>query len=1263
MTDTQPVRVLIVDDDADAREWLAEWLRHNHQFQVETASNNASAQERAVNAAGNFDAALIDLELNEDQNGLDALKFIHTAYPDIGVILITGFGDVETGVRAMQAGALGYVGKSLNLDEVLVYIRAAAERRRIKRERDQLQTERDWLEILTHVSQALNVATLDLRTLANAVHRETIHLIPHTEVFYLALYDADADELTFELANEEGVPQHIAPRKLTGAPDTWGLTGWIVKKKEPLQINDILTETLPAPSFTFGRRDKRAHSYLGFPLISRNQVVGVISAQCFEPSAFKPAHRQFLQAVANQAATVIDNARLHKATQDTDAELKLLLETTTAVASAPLVDAGLETLAEKMVTGLGVTFCHIMLRNGQTQTFQIKAAFPNHNAGDSAVQWQPTAGKSVDMPQMTPLAGMTRPCCFRAGEPVHGIDVVEHFKQQTHFAGTLASLLVIPLSVGEQLLGICTLGESNAWEHSPFAEKRIALAESLAKQAIGLIDRFRAHEATERKLAEVRRLGEITEALVQSVTDSPQEILDKVARATGEIVGAQSVVIYALAQNKRFYSDVAHYGLQKELPFSRKVRNGGLRARVRRDGIIIVDDVARGKDRHAPIELPSKPDSLITQEGIQAFVGIALQAGAEQLGVMFVNFAQAHFFTEDEIEIITRLANQAAVAIQKSGFIQHVREEASDLRQGLWKITCQIFTTQPLDEILRAVAQGVKQVLGCDLVTIHLYDDEQQRFPSLAASAGELFSHPAKDNRTLVQTSPIFQHLLDDPAAHFAELVARDPVMRVSNFARKEKIRSCAAIVLRAKEHPLGFLFANYRSPHHFSPNEQAALEILANQAATFIDNARSYDEMKRQSEHRQALYDAGKAIVQGGFAGDSKQVLDQITSLSVEHIIGMEGPKPTVGIIQLYDSETNTLSFESVYPPERLPEMKRTIGERRTLNRALAPDGKIGITGCAVEEKKPQRVSNVSTHPDYIPATADTQAELAVPLLDSERVIGVLSVESDQVGAFDLKDEQALQGLGDLAVVAIKSARQSEALSRTNVLAVLGAMGADIAHTVNRQVGYIRRAAFLARDHPNLPAEVGDQLAAIDQYASEMGLLELPENQPMPGQRLEFRDAAPLDATLEREINYFRARERSITFLTDFQAQHERIAMHANFLQQLLRHLIKNAVRHIPADKPVRRVIVRSQIKDALAHIQVEDSGTGVRSELEPLLFRQRTPHIEKELRHGRGLLLVRFIAEQHGGKAKFEWSRENEGACFSFSVPLARATETTDI
>lgn len=115
------LELLIIDDDVSFCRLLERFLMQKS-YRVQTAFSGGEALKK-INS-GHFDLVMTDLRL-PDTDGLELLVKIKTKMPQTPVILMTGYSEVNTAVRAMKNGAFDYVSKPLNREEVLLIIEQA----------------------------------------------------------------------------------------------------------------------------------------------------------------------------------------------------------------------------------------------------------------------------------------------------------------------------------------------------------------------------------------------------------------------------------------------------------------------------------------------------------------------------------------------------------------------------------------------------------------------------------------------------------------------------------------------------------------------------------------------------------------------------------------------------------------------------------------------------------------------------------------------------------------------------------------------------------------------------------------------------------------------------------------------------------------------------------------------------------------------------------------------------------------------------------
>jgi DNA-binding NtrC family response regulator len=118
----EPMKVLVVDDEAPIREMLQRGLSEIGGYSVEVAQNGKEAVERIEKEI--FDLVLTDVKMPE-MDGMELLKMIKGTRPEVPVVMMTAYGSIETAVEAMKVGANDYITKPVNFDELLIHISRA----------------------------------------------------------------------------------------------------------------------------------------------------------------------------------------------------------------------------------------------------------------------------------------------------------------------------------------------------------------------------------------------------------------------------------------------------------------------------------------------------------------------------------------------------------------------------------------------------------------------------------------------------------------------------------------------------------------------------------------------------------------------------------------------------------------------------------------------------------------------------------------------------------------------------------------------------------------------------------------------------------------------------------------------------------------------------------------------------------------------------------------------------------------------------------
>ncbi|KZY30187.1 sigma-54-dependent Fis family transcriptional regulator, partial [Oleiphilus sp. HI0043] len=145
-------RALIIDDEPDIRELLEITLMR---MGIDTCSSATIMDAKAYLSEQSFDLCLTDMNL-PDGNGIDLVSFIQKNHPDMPVAMITAYGNVETAISALKAGAFDFISKPVDLNQLRGLVTSALELSKRKANESPSSTQPEHIKGKTKAIQKLN---------------------------------------------------------------------------------------------------------------------------------------------------------------------------------------------------------------------------------------------------------------------------------------------------------------------------------------------------------------------------------------------------------------------------------------------------------------------------------------------------------------------------------------------------------------------------------------------------------------------------------------------------------------------------------------------------------------------------------------------------------------------------------------------------------------------------------------------------------------------------------------------------------------------------------------------------------------------------------------------------------------------------------------------------------------------------------------------------------------------------------------------------
>jgi PAS domain S-box-containing protein len=370
---------------------------------------------------------------------------------------------------------------------------------------------------------------------------------------------------------------------------------------------------------------------------------------------------------------------------------------------------------------------------------------------------------------------------------------------------------------------------------------------------------------------------------------------------------------------------------------------------------------------------------------------------------------------------------------------------------------------------------------------------------------------------------------------------------------------------------------------------------------------------------------------------------------------------------IYLYDEESNRLVLAA-----GAGEVGRIMAEQ---GRSIGINAATSLVARAAREREGIIVNNVLDSPDFLPnpLLPETRAEMAVPMVAGNELIGVLDVQSERIDRFDDEDVRVKSTLASQIAVAIQNARlyteQVEAAEQLREVdrlksEFLASMSHELRTPLNSIIGYAE-VILDGIDGP-INEDMEEDVSAI--HSSGKLLLNLINDildlaKIESGQLdLDFTPMSVQDFVKEMvDASSILVKNKNLTLNVEIDPNLPLVQADRIRVQQIMNNLISNAVKFTDEGG----IKVRAEQQDGMVMFSVTDSGMGIPKAKQDLIFERFRQADQSSTRRaggtGLGLAITRQLVEMHGGTIWVE-SEEGVGSTFAFTLPVAVQAEPGD-
>ncbi|HEV8310898.1 MAG TPA: GAF domain-containing protein [Methylomirabilota bacterium] len=611
-----------------------------------------------------------------------------------------------------------------------------------------------------------------------------------------------------------------------------GVGGQVLERGEPFWTADYLGDPRISADFADAVRVVGLVGELAVPVRLRDEVVGVLWALFGRRAEITEDDVGLAADLAQVVAIAVENARLYQEARRREAEARALFEVGHLISATLDPERVLDLIVERVRGLIGVAACGV---------FRLDE--------DGVLRYVRGAGLSPGFVQMLSvrLGEGTSGRSVGEGRPVWTSDILADGEVSLS-PGTRALIeqegyraaLSVPIQIKEAPFGCLAV---YWWEpHEPTPGEIETLSSLGALAAVGL-ENARLYGEVREYVARLEALNQVNRAVSASLR--LDEVLGKVAEATGALFGAPLVTLWVADEERRVLTRRAGHGdadILAHLPERLRYGQAGV-------GWI-------AEHRKPLLDVSIETDSRITgrqmvlAHGITSFNGVPIFLGDRLLGVLALGGRREAPLSTADVALLQTLLGQAAVAIENARLYEEAqRQEAEAV--ALAEASRRFSATLRREAVLEALVEIAVQILG-DMWVVFVVNPETRELRVAARVGPDAPDGAPRGPAVGSVRMRVGERLVGQVAATGQPLILRDVgELPAEHPSRPDLDRWGMRSVLIVPVVTGGIVRAILAGSIHddirqFSERDLRLAQAVADRAATALENARLFEELAR---------------------------------------------------------------------------------------------------------------------------------------------------------------------------------------------------------------------------------------------------------------------------------------------------------------------------------------------------------------------------------------------------------------------------------